>query len=124
MANSKEINQVVEAFELWRNNRGSRKSPTPQALRKQAIDLLEHCSCSKVTSMLRISGSQLKQWRESVKPSQTNHDFIQLPARSEAHHIVNKHPKIELRFCNGTALNFSGEITQALLVTMIQETKS
>jgi hypothetical protein len=54
MANSKEINQVVEAFELWRNNRGSRKSPTPQALRKQAIDLLEHCSCSKVTSMLRI----------------------------------------------------------------------
>jgi hypothetical protein len=124
MANAKEINQVVEAFELWRHNRGSRKPPTPQALRKQAVDLLEHCTYSNVTSMLRTSGSQLKQWRESVKPSQTNHDFIQLPARSEAHHIVNKHPKIELRFCNGTALNFSGEITQALLVTMIQEAKS
>jgi hypothetical protein len=124
MTNAKKINQVVEAFELWRHNRGSRQSPTPQALRKQAIGLLEHCSCSKVTSLLRISGSQLKQWRESVKPSQTNHDFIRLPAQSEADHIVNEHPRIELRFCNGTALTFSGEITQAFLVTMIQESKS
>ena len=41
MANAKEIHQVVEAFELWRHNRGTRKSPTPQALRKQAVDLLE-----------------------------------------------------------------------------------
>jgi hypothetical protein len=113
----------VEAFELWRHNRGGRQSPTPQALRKQAVDLLEHCSSSKVTSLLRISGSQLKQWRESVKPSQTNHDFVRLPSQSEVHHIVNEHPRIELRFCNGTALNFSGEITQALLVTIIQEAK-
>ena len=123
MANAKEIHQVVEAFELWRHNRGCRKSPTPQALRKKAVDLLEHCSSSKVTSMLRLSGSQLKQWRESVKTSQTNHDFIHLPAQNEAHHIVNEHPRIELRFCNGTALNFSGEMTQALLVTFIQEAK-
>ena len=123
MANAKEINQVVEAFELWRYNRGSRKSPTPQALRKQAVDLLEHCSSSKITSLLRISGSQLKHWRESVKPSQTNHDFIRLPAQNAAEHIVNEHPRVELRFCNGTALNFSGEITQALLVTIIQEAK-
>ncbi|PKG96973.1 hypothetical protein [Paraglaciecola sp. MB-3u-78] len=123
MANAKEINQVVEAFELWRHNRGSRKSPTPQALRKQAVDLLEHCTYSNVTSMLRISGSQLKQWRESVKPSQTNHDFIQLPARSEAQHSINKHPIIELRLCNGAALTFAGQISQALLVTMIQEAK-
>jgi hypothetical protein len=123
MANSKEINQVVEAFELWRNNRGSRKSPTPQALRKQAIDLLEHCSCSKVTSMLRISGSQLKQWRESVKPNETTHDFIRLPVQNEAQHSVNKHPIIEIRLCNGAALTFAGQISQALLVAMIQEAK-
>jgi hypothetical protein len=71
MTNAKEKNQVVEAFELWRHNRGSRQSPTLQALRKQAVDLLEHCSCSKVTSLLRICGSQLKQWREFVKSSQT-----------------------------------------------------
>ena len=124
MTNAKEINQVIEAFELWRHNRGSRRATTPQALRKQAVDLLEHYSSSKVTSILRISGSQLKQWREFVKPSQINHDFIQLPEQTEEHHIVNEHPRIELRFCNGTALNFSGEITHALLVTMIQEAKS
>jgi hypothetical protein len=53
--------------------------------------------------MLRISGSQLKQWRESVKPNQTNHDFMRLPSQGEAHHIVNEHPTIELRLCNGAA---------------------
>ena len=124
MANVKEIHQVVEAFELWRHNRGTRKSPTPQALRKQAVDLLERCSSSKVTSLLHISGSQLKQWRESFKPSQTNHDFIHLPAQSQADHIVNEQPRIELCFCNGAALTFSGQISQALLVAMIKETKS
>ena len=50
MTNAKEINQVVQAFELWRHNRGSRRSPTPQALRKQAVDLLAHYSSSKVTT--------------------------------------------------------------------------
>ena len=124
MANSTKIDQVVEAFSLWRNNRGSRKSPTPQALRKQTIDLLEHYSCSKVTAMLRISGSQLKQWRESFEANQTSHDFIRLPVQSEAQHSVNQHPRIELCLCNGAALTFSGEISQALLVAMIQEAKS
>lgn len=124
MANANKINQVVNAFELWRKKRGSRKSPTPQALRQQAIDLLEHCSSSKITSMLRISGSQLKQWREAVKPNQTSPDFIRLPVQNEALHSVNEHPKIELRLCNGAVLTFSGEISQPLLVTMIQQAKS
>jgi hypothetical protein len=49
-------------------------------------------------SMLRISGSQLKQWRESVKPNETSQDFIRLPVQDETHHIVNRHPIIELRW--------------------------
>jgi hypothetical protein len=124
MANAKKINQVVEAFELWQNNRASRRSPTPHTLRKQAINLLDHCSCSKVTSVLRISGSQLKQWRESFEVNQTSHDFIRLPVQNEAQHSVNEHPIIELRLCNGAALTFAGQISQALLVAMIQEAKS
>ena len=124
MENAKEINQVVNAFELWRANRGSRKSPTPQALRQQAIDLLEHCSSSKVTSMLRISGSQLKQWRESVKQQQTNQDFIRLPVQDQQQHKVSEHPSIVLRLCNGATLTFSGEVSQTLLVAMIKEAKS
>jgi len=118
MANAKEINQVVEAFELWRKNRGSRRSPTPQTLRKQAINLLEHCSCSQVISMLRISGSQLKQWRGSFEVNQTSHDFIRLPVQNEAQYSVNEHPIIELRLCNGAALTFAGQISQTLLVAM------
>jgi hypothetical protein len=124
MENSTEINRVVAAFDLWRNNRGSRRSPIPLNLRRQAIDLLEHCSSSKITSMLRISGSQLKQWREAVKPNQISPDFIRLPVQNEALHRVNELPKIELRLCNGAVLTFLGEISQPLLVTMIQEAKS
>ena len=121
MANTKEVNQVVAAFERWRATRGSRKSPTPQALRKQAIDLLEHCSSSKITSMLRISGSQLKQWRGSVKPEQTNRDFIRLPVQDGSLHSVNQHPSIVLRLCNGATLTFSDEVSQTLLVAMLKE---
>ena len=124
MANPKKLNQVVNAFELWRANRGSRKTPTPQALRQQAIDLLEHCSSSKVTSMLRISGSQLKQWRQSAEPIQTTPDFIHLPVHNDVPGVVDTHPKIELRLGNGAALTFSGEISPALLVAMIKEAKS
>ena len=117
MANANKINQVVAAFELWRNSRGSRKTPTPQALRKQAIDLLEHCSSSKITSMLRISGSQLKQWRESVKALQTNQDFIRLPVQEQAQHRVSEHPTIVLQLCNGATLTFSNEVSQTLLIS-------
>ena len=124
MANAKEINQVVAAFELWRKNRGSRKTPTPQALRQQAINLLEHCSSSKVTSMLRISGSQLKRWRGSVKPNQTSQDFIRLPVQDQAQHRVSEIPSIVLRLCNGATLTFSNEVSQTMLVAMIKEAKS
>ena len=113
MTNAKEINQVVQAFELWRHNRGSRRFPTPQALRKQAVDLLAHYSSSKVTSMLRLSGSQLKQWRESLKPNQTHLDFIPLPVQYEAQNSVHPPPTIELRLCNGAVLTFSGEVSTA-----------
>jgi hypothetical protein len=51
------------------------------------INLLEHCSCSEVTSVLRISGSQLKQWQESFEVNQTSHDFIRLPVQNEAQHM-------------------------------------
>lgn len=125
MANTKEITQVVNAFELWRNSRSSRRTSTPQALRKQAIDLLEQYSSSKVSSMLRISGSQLKQWRESaVEPNETRPDFIRLPEQAKVTCVVNAYPKIELRLCNGVALTFSGDISQAMLVAMIKEAKS
>lgn len=87
------------------------------------INLLEHCSCRKVTSVLRISGSQLKQWRESFEVNQTSHDFIRLSVQNKALHSVNEHPIIEFRLCNGGALTFAGQISQALLVAMIQEVK-
>jgi hypothetical protein len=124
MAIAKKINQIVEAFELWRKNRVSRRSATPQALRQQAVELLEHCSSSKVTAMLRISGTQLKQWREAVEPSPTSSDFIRLPGQGAREPVANDHLSVELRLCNGAALTLSGDISQALLVAMLQEVRS
>jgi hypothetical protein len=81
MSNQKQLSSVVAAFEQWRNNRNGRQVPTPQHLRQQAVLLLEHSSSSTITCALRISGTQLKQWRELSAPANT--EFVSLPLVSE-----------------------------------------
>ncbi|MCP4985317.1 MAG: hypothetical protein GY928_04370 [Colwellia sp.] len=61
MPNQEQLSIVVTAFAHWRSNRNGRQVPTPNALREQAVALLNHYSSSQITSSLRISGSQLKQ---------------------------------------------------------------
>jgi hypothetical protein len=54
---------------------------TPEHLRQQAVLLLEHYASSTITSALRISGAQLKQWREVLLPANT--DFVSLPLTNQ-----------------------------------------
>ncbi|MGL4712829.1 MAG: hypothetical protein ACRCWP_09835, partial [Shewanella sp.] len=66
MSTSDLLSTLTTAFECCRSIRDSSQTPTPNTLREQAVGLLEHYSSSKITSALRISGGQLKQWRNSV----------------------------------------------------------
>jgi hypothetical protein len=119
MSNQEQLSPVVAAFEQWRNNRNGRQVATPKHLRQQAVLLLEHCSSSTLTCALRISGSQLKQWRELSAP--TNTEFVSLPLVSGA---CDPQQCLELRLHNGVQLSLSGALSSSLIVDMLREAKS
>ncbi len=121
MPNSDQLTSVVNAFELWRSNRNGRQAPTPTSLRKQAVSLLKTYSSSQITSALRISGGQLKQWRHSLDVPVQLPQFIALPVSSTPH---NEPMNIELHFTSGDQLRLSGVVERDIITTLIGAMKS
>jgi hypothetical protein len=119
MSNQEKLSSVVAAFEQWRNNRNGRQVPTPQYLCQQAVLLLEHSSSSTITCALRISGSQLKQWRELTAPANT--EFVSLPLVNGS---CDPQQRLELRLHNGVQLSLSGALSSSLIVDMLLKVKS
>lgn len=121
MPNSDQLTSVVTAFELWRSNRNGRQAPTPTSLRKQAVSLLNTYSTSQITSALRISGGQLKQWRSLMEVSVQSPQFIELPVSSTPQPAPFN---IELCFASGDQLRLSSVVERDVLTTLINALKS
>ena len=121
MPNKDQLSTLVTAFEHWRSNRNGRQVPTPSELREQAVALLNHYSSSQITSALRISGSQLKQWRNSAAPTEAKPQFVHLPiSEPPTHPSVN----VELCFASGDMMHLSGVVDSDMLVSLIGAMKS
>lgn len=121
MQNQDLLSTVVTAFEQWRNNRRGRQVPTPTALREQTVALLNHYSSSKITAALRISGSQLKQWQNSVKLCEQTTQFVHLPISPSLNQpAIN----VELRFTQGDEMSLSGVVDTHLIISLIGAMKS
>lgn len=121
MSNLDQLSTLVTAFEHWRSNRNGRQVPTPMALREQAVGLLEHYSSSKITSALRISGSQLKQWKNSATSPENTPQFVHLPISAPS---AQTPFNIELRFAQGDAMSLSGIDDPHILISLIGALKS
>lgn len=129
MKNSLLLSQLVDTFELWRSGNASQKQRIPDQLRQQAVELLSTYPPSKITTALRISGTQLKQWRrlfEVTKPV----NFIALPALEETTTLL-KLPgllinpvDIQVSFANGHAITLNGIADICLLESLIMAVKS
>lgn len=121
MPNKDQLPTVVSAFEHWRSNRNGRQVPTPIALREQAVTLLNNYSSSQITSALRISGSQLKQWRNSAVPTETKPQFVHLPISiSPTQSSIN----VELCFASGDQMHLSGVVDSDMLTSLVGAMKS
>ena len=118
MSNPEQLSSVIAAFEQWRHNKNGRQTPTP--LRQQAVTLLDNYSSSKITSALRISGTQLKQWAGSLQVVNKHDPFVHLPLSSSTQH---KSLNLQLHFRHGEQLTLSGDISLSLITAMIQEMK-
>jgi hypothetical protein len=121
MSNSNQLANVVESFEQWRSTRNRRQARTPGTLREQAALLLNDHSSSKIISALKISGTQLKQWRTELGLTEPSPQFVALPTLSS---LPNEQANVEFRFSNGDQLCLSGEICLNLLTAIIREIKS
>ncbi|HEY5715024.1 MAG TPA: hypothetical protein VIS54_01300 [Psychromonas sp.] len=121
MSNPEQLSSVIAAFEQWRHNKKGRQVPTPASLRQQAVALLDNYSSSKITSALRISGTQLKQWAESLQVANTPDPFVHLPLFPSAQH---KSLSLALHFRHGEQLTLSGEISPSLISAIIREMQS
>jgi hypothetical protein len=121
MPTQDQLSIVVTAFEHWRSNRNGRQVPTPNLLRKQAVALLNLHSSSQITSALRISGSQLKQWRKCVVPTSTKPQFVHLPISIPP---TQSSVKIELSFTSGDQMHLSGVIECDMLISLVGAMKS
>lgn len=121
MSNQDQLSTLVTAFEHWRSKKKGRQVPTPTTLREQAVALLKHYSSSKITSALRISGSQLKQWRNTVAPIETTPQFIHLPLSTSP---TQSSVKVELCFARGEQMYLSGFVDTDMLVSLIGAMKS
>jgi hypothetical protein len=121
MPTQDQLSIVVTAFEHWRSNRIGRQVPTPNVLRKQAVALLNLYSSSQITSALRISGSQLKQWRKCVVPTVTKPKFVHLPISTSS---TQSSVKVELSFSCGDQMHLSGVIDSDMLISLIGAMKS
>ena len=121
MPNPEQLSSVIAAFEQWRHHKKARQAPTPAPLRQQAVALLDNYAASKITSALRISGTQLKQWADSLPVANKPDPFIHLPLSVNPQH---KSLNLELHFRHGEQLTLSGDISSSLITAMIQEMKS
>lgn len=114
--NPDQLSTVVTAFEHWRNNRNGRQVPTPTTLREQAVALLNNYSSSKITSALRISGGQLKQWRNNDEPTEKTPTFVHLPISPS---LTQPSFNVELRFASGDEMSLSGGVDREMITAFI-----
>ena len=120
MPNPEQLSRVITAFEQWRHNKIERQASTPAPLRQQAVALLDNYASSKITSALRISGTQLKNWAESLTVANKPDPFVHLPLSSNGQpNSLN----LQLHFRHGEQLILSGDISLSMLTAMIQEMK-
>ncbi len=121
MPNQEQLSIVVTAFPHWLCNRNGRQVPTPAALREQAVALLSHYSSSQITSALRISGGQLKQWRATLGTFEEAPQFVHLPIPSSP---MKSPLNVELRFASGDLMSLSGIVDSDMLISLVGAMKS
>ena len=123
MSNQDQLTIVVNAFEQWRKNRNSSTNTTPKPLRRQTVALNNHYSSSRITTALRISGGQFKQWCNEYPSLNEPIDFLELPVTQNPQGDESGECtlKLEISFPRGEKLQLSGQITPNLLATRFKE---
>lgn len=126
MQNEPTLEFVAEAFREWRSNRQGRSNRTPEHLKQQTLELLEHHRVSHVIDALGLNSTTLKAWKNKRDGHRgTASDlptFVTLPA------VISETPvddgadrlQVTLRINHGAQMMISGAISPVLLTAIVQ----
>ena len=121
MKNSDQLSITATAFDQWREKRVYPRERIPLALRQQAVLLYKNYSSSQITTALKISGTQLNQWKTLLAPKDEHSEFVHLPSpNASSIEPLN----LSLSFANGATIVLSGDLSSTLIATIIQEVKT
>ena len=128
------LDAAQQAFEHWRHTR-TQRSPTPEALRVQAVSLIGEYRRSHICTALRINDQALKQWehkitgtdtaqcieRQSSEPAGNNGAFVELAVHKvPVNDVVTRSipmTAIHIDLPNGTVIRTDQLFTLAQIVS-------
>jgi len=112
------LDSVSSAFNQWRETRRSQKTAVPDALREQAIELLNHYKPSHVIASLKINHSMLKRWRGIGSSSNTT-TFVPLTTNTSNQPMIST-LEMTLQNLSGSEMRVKGELTPAQLAHFVR----
>ncbi len=122
------LEQVVQAFALWRLQKTKPHTVTPIELRQQAVELVNDFTPSQIAKALGLSGMQFKKWcqeLQSATPSAASEpqqsDFLSLPL--PLGNPTSPSLELELTLPNATQVRICGELSVDLLRVLLQEAR-
>ncbi len=121
MSNQDKLQTLVIAFEQWRNTRTHRSARTPKTLRQQAVKLFPHYRLSQIIQALKLNHAQLKRWTDGDGGSnKISHQdqFVTLPETNEGSNTSSL--TLEWQFPDGAQCRLSGELSKAVLNSVVQ----
>ena len=120
------IDAVASAFESWLKVRPCSRTRTPEALRRQIINLLECHSRKDVVAKLGISITTLNRWLKAERPhADSSHtEFISLPTPLvrdlSSSQACESDLHLTLKYPSGIELRLQGSITTQHLSAVVQ----
>ena len=106
------LESVQADFHHWREQRPSRRSPTPTALRSKALSLRDQHSVNAICIALGITRRMLLDWQRQMPAERSSAseptEFVMLPAEAESPRGKSEHLQVSLTQASGDHWCLSG----------------
>lgn len=117
-AQSSALSALAVKLNTWRSQRTSRRTPIPEPLRQQAVELLAHYPRTQIITTLGINSAMLKAWEGSV--SATQPQFVSIDLADSAQ--PSEQPPLELTLANnrGQQITLQGAFSHSQMALVMR----
>ena len=115
------LSALKNDFDVWRSKR-EKGTPVPNALKKRACQLLEHCKISYIARSCNVSATLVRTWQKMLNqddPKSITFMEVSNPKMVEQSSLGN-HLHLELTKQNGINMQLSGPIPEQTLNLIVK----